>query len=176
MKKVLAVLLSLTIAMGAVGCGGASDALDNAASGVASFIKGDVTGEVGKNYSTEWFEFSINTLETATEYKGVEVEEGYQFVIANITEKNIWDGNEAIPMGAYDFYMTADGATEEIWMEYSWDDAMMPDEFELQPDETATYDAVFYIPVDTAEAKFVYIEIDENEKVGATFTIVHTFE
>ncbi len=162
MKKIAALLLALGLVLSLTAC-----------EKVASFIQGDVTGEVGKVYKTQWFDFSVNSLETVAEYEGVPADEGYVFVVANITEKNTWDGNESIPMSNWDFYMLEGTDTAEINPESPWADAMMPDEFSLAPDEEVTYDVVFMVSENVADVKFVYLEVDEDGGTHATFTIVH---
>jgi hypothetical protein len=75
-------------------------------------------------------------------------------------------------MGTFDFHITADGLSEDDSIAYeAWVDSMMPDEFYLEVGETVEYDVVFGIPDEIMEIGFVYIEIDENDGIGATFTI-----
>lgn len=170
MKRISAAVLALFLVL----CLGACDAAQNVVNNVASAIQGDVTGEVGKLYSTKWFDFSVNTLTIADTYKGVDADEGYTFLVAEVYELNDWEGDGDIPMSPYDYYALADDDSTEIWPESAWDEAMMPDSFYLEPEEEATYDVVFMVPESAATVKFVYVEMDENGDTYATFTIEHT--
>lgn len=172
MKRFLTVVLAMSISLGAAGCG---DAIDAGVQEIGSLLSKDVEGEVGSTYRTEWFDFTINTLELQDEYKGETAEDGYQYAVANVTTKNTWDGDEEIPMGTFDFYLYTDNQEEAIFPEYAWDDIMMPEEYFLQPEEEATYDAVFLVPAEASAAYFVYLEIDEYDSTGAEFKILKEF-
>ena len=156
------------------GCGRqTASSVDHVLEGVRSFIKGDVTGELNKSYSTQWFDFTIKSIKTAYSYAGYENNEGYKYVVVAISETNTFD--EPIPMGTFDFYLTAEGLSEEDGLPYEpFDDRMMPSEFELAVGESVDYDLVFEIPDEIIDISFVYIELDEEENVGATFTIKHS--
>ncbi len=165
-RKLSALILLFTVLVTFTGC-----------TEVQSFLKGDVTGELDKTYSTQWFDFSVNSIETAYEYGGETLEEGYKFVIAEVTERNTFD--EAIPMSCYDFEINGEGIEgEDIYPAdpeyFSLSVLMMPSEFQLEVDEIIVKDVVFVIPEDVLDIQFVYIELDEDQNVGATFKIEHT--
>lgn len=172
MKKLLVLAMALLMLAGVSACGD-NNPVQGVVDSVASRLSGDVTGEVGKDYQTEWFAFRVNSLETANVYMDAAAEEGYVFLIANVYEVNNWDGEKALPMGNFDFYVLEGEGTEEVWAESPWDEAMMPDQFYLEPEEEATYDVVFQVSEDVSSVSFVYVEIDEDEGTHATFTIKH---
>ncbi|MCL1790917.1 MAG: hypothetical protein FWG40_06100 [Peptococcaceae bacterium] len=174
MKRIWMIGLVMVLVFSLAGCSRDSDA--TLGSAIKSFIKGDVTGELNKTYSTKWFDFNVKSIRSADEYGGKETVDGYRFVVVRVTETNTF--KEPIPMFSSDFYLKAAGLSDEDM--YPLDafedvDTMMPDEFNLEVNQTKEYDVVFAIPDDIEEVSFVYVEIDINESVGATFTIKHKF-
>lgn len=165
MKKPAALLMSLVLLLCLTACGSTTDT-------ISSIIKGDVTGKIGKTYSTQWFDFSIDSITSVDSYEGEAAPDGYQFVDVVITEKNTFD--EEITMGTFDFYMDADELEEYEWILESWHSSMMPEEFILSIGETVQYHAIFMLPVEITDIRFIYEEINELEELGATFTIQHT--
>ena len=148
----------------------------SACSEVQSFIKGDVTGELNKTYSTQWFDFTVKSIKTAYSYGEFYTDDGWKFVIVRVSEKNTF--NTAIPMSAYDFFLKAEGLEEEDGWPLSplegSEDTMMPEEFEIRIGGSAEYDVVFSIPDEITDISFIYEEIDDKQNVGATFTIKHS--
>jgi hypothetical protein len=132
-------------------------------------IKGDVTGEVGKAYLTQWFNFSVLSVERVKEYSGYVSEDGNILIDVEIAELCTFD--ESIDMGISDFFMDSDSFLEYVYPITPLDDTMMPEHFMLQPKEKATYHMVYEVPEDTDDLRLVYIELDEKNNEGATFTI-----
>lgn len=162
MRKLSLLALTLLLGLSLTACFGTGD--PNA---------GAPDGTVGKTYETKWFTFSVDAMETAAAYKGMEAGEGEVFLICTVTETNNWEGKEPIPMSSEDFYVTREDWTEPVGPETAWEEAMMPLSFELAPDEQVTYDVVFSIPADSKDIQFTYVEINENQDVFATFTVNH---
>lgn len=166
--------LVLTAALLFGGCGEAvtnaiSDTVDGAANAIAEQISPNVTGEVGKTYATQWFEFTIKSAAKVDSYAGYTAVEGYELVDVVVVETNTFD--DSIPMGLVDFYMD-----EETFVDYCYpldpiDDTMMPDMFELAPGDTAEYHMVFEVPEGYSKMNLIYIEYAEGDVEGATFTI-----
>ena len=146
-----------------------NEMVNEVASSVAELVSGDVTGKIGTAYQTKWFEFTIHSIEKVDSYAGYEAAEGYQLYSVSITEKNIFEST--IPMGTSDFYMDDPGFLEYIWPIDPLDDTMMPEEFNLEPGDSAKYTMIFEIPEDAPKLVLMYTEIDENDDVHATFTI-----
>jgi uncharacterized protein YceK len=170
MKKLTAILLTLALMAALTGCGGV---VGDTASAVKSFISGDVTGELNKTYSTQWFDFTIKTIKTAYEYAGYEAGDGYKFVDVVVSETNTFE--EPIPMGYWDFELAAEGLPEEDTVPLEpLDETCMPEEFVLKVGETEEYHVLFTIPDEITDISFIYEEIDEDDNVGATFTIKHS--
>lgn len=149
-----------------------ADSVNNALDAVGQLLSGDVTGEVGKNYSTQWFTFNVKSIETVAEYAGYTPAEGNKLIDVVVTEKNIF--GEEIPMGTIDFYLDEDSFEEYVFPIAPLDDTMMPEEFGLAANETVEYHLIYEVPEDISAMNFMFTEFDESETVGATFTIPFT--
>jgi hypothetical protein len=136
---------------------------------IGSYLKGDVTGEVGKRYSTKWFQFTVKSVEKTQEYAGYEAEDENILVDVVVTERCTFD--ETTDMSKDDFYLDEESFPDYIFPIDPFDDSMMPAEFQLEPKEEREYHMVYEIPADTTGLKLVYIEQDIEGNIGATFTI-----
>jgi hypothetical protein len=152
------------------GCGNSvREAALNTAQSVVEMLSGDVTGEVGKPYATQWFEFTVQTIEEVSEYAGYVPEEGNTLYDVLITETGTF--SESSPMGTFDFYMDAPSFRDYIYPLDPLSSEMMPLEFDLNPDQTVEYHMVYEIPADASGLKLMYTEVDEEENEGVTFNI-----
>lgn len=176
MKKqtILIAALILTFVLSLTGCNTAAiqDGVNNAMSAMDDIISGDVSGEIGKTYSTQWFRFNIKSIEAVSEYAGYSPAEGNQLIDVVVTEKNIFD--DKIIMGTLDFYVDEISFEEYVYPMAPLDDTMMPEEFYLAVNESVEYHMVFEVPADIKSLNLLYTEIDENDNEGATFTIAFT--
>jgi len=140
---------------------------------ISDFISGntpgDVAAEPGKTYATKWFEFTVHSIEKVDAYTGRTAEEGHQLYKVLLSVKSIWDA--PIPMGLFDFYMDAPDFTEYIWAIPPLDGTMMPEEYNLTPNETVQYVMIFEVPTYTAGLALLYTENFEDGNDGATFAI-----
>jgi uncharacterized membrane protein YeaQ/YmgE (transglycosylase-associated protein family) len=142
---------------------------DSVGSVVGSAMKGDVAGEVGKAYLTQWFNFSVLSIGRVEEYAGYEPEEGNVLIDVVIAELCTFD--EPIDMGTSDFYVDADSFLEYVYPIDPLDGTMMPENFKLAPKEKKEYHMVYEVPEGAEGLKLVYTEIDASGGEGATFTI-----
>jgi len=170
---VLLVALSMAATLGLAGCngGGSSDQSDsgNAMSDMMSqLVEGDVTGQVGKEYATKWFTFTINSMSTGSSFAGYDAISGSKLVIANITITNTYGTPQ--PFGTFDWFVQGEGSSQFLPMS-PLNNGMMPDSFELGSNETVTYDVVVEFPEDTKTPYFMYVEIDEGGNVYTTFKL-----
>jgi len=164
---ILLVAVSMAATLGLAGCssnGGGND-ISNA---VAQLLEGDVTGQIGKEYKTQWFTFTINSMSTNSSFAGYTAASGNKLVIANITLTNIFGSSQ--PFGTYDWFVLGDN-TDEIYPLSPLNDKMMPESFSLNDKETVTYDVVIEFPEDLKNPYFMYTEIDEKGTAGTTFKI-----
>ena len=149
--------------------GSSSDPFDT--SGYDDFY----TGGINRTYYTQWFDFTVNYVTVSYEYFDYEADTGWKFVVFNVSETNTFD--EPIPMSNYDFELAAEGlAHEDTWPIEPLEGAysMMPEEFILDINESATYDVVFVIPDDIYDIDFIYVELDNSDITHETFTVKYT--
>ena len=155
MKKIRLLALAVLLVLTLTGC----DLVNELGSKVEEIrndiISGDVTGEIGKTYSTQWFDFSVNAIERVDQYQDQVPAEGMQFIKAEIFEKSTYD--KAIPMGTFDFFVDHDSFDEYIWPMDPWHDSMMPAEFELNKGDSVTYTLIFEVPADIETVDFYYV-------------------
>jgi len=74
-------------------------------------------------------------------------------------------------MGIFDFYMDDPNFEEYIWAIPPLDSTMMPEEFNLAPNESVQHVMAFEVPAETTKLALVYTENDENGHDGVTFSI-----
>ncbi|MDR1193443.1 MAG: hypothetical protein LBK98_04615 [Peptococcaceae bacterium] len=177
-KSFLVCIFLVIFTVSLSGCGGdsvrqaassAAQSVANTVQSVAELLSGDVTGEVGKTYATQWFEFTIESIEEVSKYAGYTPEDGYVLYDVLITEKGTFD--EPSPMGTYDFYMDAPDFYDYVAPMGPLSEEMMPEEFDLAPDQIVEYHMVYEIPADTVGLKLMYTEWDSEDNEGNTFTI-----
>lgn len=176
MKKMLLAGIAAAAIM-VSGCSSVAESVGQAAesvgqaveSAVAQAISGEVTGEVGTTYATQWFEFSVDSIDNVSEYAGYTPEEGYTLFDVVVTEKCTFE--EEIPMGTFDFYV--DQVDFEEWARplEALDETMMPEEYYLGTDETVTYHLIFEVPEDVTGMSLYYVEVDESDTEGLTFSV-----
>ena len=161
-KKVFVIVVAVLMLFAFAGC---SKVVET----VRQVMSGDVNGEIGKSYSTQWFDFTVLAVDEESSYAGYEPAPGYRLIVVYISETGAFD--EPVPMGTYDFYMDADTFYDYMWPLDPFDDAMMPLEFDLPKGVTVRYDMVYEIPEVAPNLKLLYTEFDETDREGATFTI-----
>jgi hypothetical protein len=158
------------LALALSGCGNSvREAALNTAKSVVEMLSGDVTGEVGKTYATQWFEFTVQSISEVSEYAGYTPEDGYTLYDVLITETGTFD--EASPMGTFDFYMDASSFEDYIYPLDPMNGEMMPLEFDLEPDQTVEYHMVYEVPSGASGVNLMYTEVDAEENEGVTFNI-----
>lgn len=165
-KPTMLIALAISIMFFVCACGNITQSVSNT---VAQMLNGTVRGEVGKTYSTQWFEFTVKSIEKVDSYAGYKPEDGYELYSVLLSEKNIFE--EDIPMGTFDFYMDEDSFVDYIFPIDPLDDTMMPMEFTLKKGEAVEYRMIYEIPAGTEGLMFCYTEIDVSEEEGVEFII-----
>ena len=170
-RRMVALLIAFSMAatLGLVGCGGGGTGGSDSNEPRAQMISGLFTGQVGVKYGTEWFEFTINTMTTGSEFAGHTAAEGFELVIANVTITNTSGATQ--PFGTFDWFIDDDLLMDYLFPLSPLTDSMMPDFFELANKETATYDLVIEIPINLPSPYLIYVELSEYEDEGATVRI-----
>lgn len=176
MALLVAACMAATLGLaGCLGGGGGDDAedtttpLEGISNALSQLVEGDVTGKVGTEYATKWFTFTVNTMNTASEFAGHEAKEGNTLVVANITITNTF--GEPQPFGTFDWIVDDDTLEHRIHPMAPLNSSMMPEDYTLNDGQSVTYDVVVEYPADLANPHFMYIEMDENERVFTTFKI-----
>ena len=153
---------------------------------------GDVTSNVGTEYQTKWFKFTVNSMTTDTSYGSYTAASGNQLLVTNVTITNSLDDQQSF--GTWDFWYVSTGVfrfnndlplyspmsplndntvqansqMEETGMTIL-NNQMMPDNFFLSPGDSATYDIVIEFPKDMSSPYFIFTELDENNKIYKSF-------
>lgn len=170
MKKLAVIVVILSLMLVVSGCGSSNNGVvESISNSVTQMLKGNVKGDVGKTYSTQWFEFTIASINKVNSYAGYTPASGHSLYDVVIKEKSTFEEDSI--MGTFDFYMDADNFEEYIFPLDPLDDTMMPLEFILKQGESTEYHMVYEIPDSPVELKLCYTEIDEEENEGAVFTI-----
>ena len=174
-KMIGALLVSLCMAatLGLVGCTpnteGYTQVDEQAVSEFADRVEGYVNGQIGEEYETLWFDFTVNSLKTDTSYAGYTAPGDKKLVIANVTITNTF--GMPIPFGIFDWFVRGQGGGE-IWPLAPLNDDMMPEEFMLDDGDSATYNVVIEFPADLVDPFFIYTEIDEKQSEFNSFRFV----
>lgn len=173
-KRALALVVSLcmvsTFALTACNAGEqVQQAADDAINAVAQMLEGEVTGEVGKEYTTKWFTFTVDSMSTGTSYADYTAAEGNTLLIAHITETNVSGSSQ--PFGTFDWFVDDDTLAEYIYPLDPLNDEMMPASFTLEDGETASYDLVIEYPSDLPSPFLMYIEADDQGDTYNTFKL-----
>lgn len=135
----------------------------------ATSITGDVTGEVGRLYSTKWFTFTVESMKTATTYGDYTAASGNTLLIAHITLTNTSGSDQ--PFGTFDWVVDDSSLGDYIIPLDPFTSKMMPAEFTLYDGETASYDVVIEYPTNLARPYLLYNEVNDLGTVSATFKI-----
>jgi len=120
---------------------------------------------------TRWFDFTVNSLKTATSYAGYTAASGNTLIIANITIKNTYTDSPTTPFGTYDWTASDDTLTYWIDAMSPLDSTMMPDDYELTPNQTATYNVVFEVSSSLPDPYIAYVEVGGSGTVYDTYIV-----
>ncbi len=128
-------------------------------------------GELNNVMRNVFFDFIVTDPQRLTEKDGYRASEGYQLLCVTIEERNTF--GETLPMFLADYQIQwgegdSDFANPLTGLQ---DEQVMPDSFELNPDETVIYQVVFEVPQDITEFELVYLEEFADETVGDLFIV-----
>ena len=170
----LLVALCMIATMTLAACGGVQEQVDqitdNVSNAISQAVEGDITGQVGKEYSTRWFDFTVNSMVTGPDYEGlIQAASGNTLVIANITITNTFGSPQ--PFGTFDWFVDDDSLADYIFPHNPVNNTMMPEAYTLEDGETVTYDVVVEFPANLANPYLMYIEADQKGETYNTFRI-----
>ncbi|MGI6752278.1 MAG: hypothetical protein ACOX4U_06625 [Anaerovoracaceae bacterium] len=170
-KKLLYPLIAFTLFTSFIcltACEFSPDNLIHNIKNISLLKSGEIDGQIGKTYKTAWFEFNIESVEKINGYDDYFPEDGHVLYDVVIEEKNI--SKEPITMGTFDFYMISPSFSEKYFPLDPLDENMMPFEFQLQVDKKVKYHMIYEVPDNATDLMLRYIEIDDENKEGSTFT------
>lgn len=209
MKKLLSLLLTLVLALSLAACSslpnGVGDLVgnkddgdtatkepdSNAADddqGVGYPVDGQADGFLGDTMHTYFFDFTINSAYTCSEFDGLVPDDGFKFLVAEITIDNTTRYTQ--PMYVYDFqvqWVPQDGEDEEL--AYDWplfeevgdgeyaspSDEQLPAEWELGIKESRTGILLYAVPAGAKDYSISFQEYLVNssgeETVGDLFFV-----
>ncbi len=142
-KKLALALAVLMLTLALAACSGAQG--------------GGTNGDLGRAFSTMFFDYTVVSAESATEYDGYTPADGNRLIVLSVKVKN--DFGSTLPMYDSDFQLQwGDGDEDYAWSVDPFNDDMMPLEWELEDGKEATYDMLFEAPTDVTELSLVYLE------------------
>jgi hypothetical protein len=180
-KKMFAVFLAALLVFGLSGCSAIQEAVNvlrDAGAGTAQNSdaqNGDSDGDgreehsgrVGQRFSTTFFTFRVDDIQTPDEWAGYLPGSSSRLVAVQITTTNTF--GEAIDMYDTDYELwwgsRSDSDAYALVLD-ALDDSMAPAVYELADGETMTFHYVFEVPADITEFELAYVEFystDEGE-------------
>lgn len=195
MKKLLVMLMVATLSCGMLftGCGGSEEEQDTTVeagaeaeeeeeAGVVEEVVNDVAiaiqadgREYGQTYTlaqtdvmtTAFFQFEINSVETYDELENYVPNEGYTFMVVNVSITNTF-GSE-IPMFDADFALLW-GEDEGTYPDTDFVDAL-PAEYYIQDGETTTGNLVYIVPKGQTNFVLEYYDLWDDDFEGNTYNM-----
>ena len=118
---------------------------------------GGTDGDIGRTFDTMFFDYTVVSAESATEYDGYTPADGNKLIVLSVSVKN--DFGSTLPMYDTDFQLQwGSGDDDWAWNVDAFNDKMMPLEWKLEDKKTATYDMLYEVPADQTEFSLVYLE------------------
>lgn len=137
-------------------------------------------GDDGKHYigdkvSTAFFDFSVTSGESMSEYEGYTAAEGNKLVVVNLNIKNT--ETYSLPMGQYDFMISWGNGDEDFAFPVEqYCDKQFADEYEIGIAKSVDGALVFEVPSDKKDMAIAFEEYYEDESVGDIYVIYFTVE
>lgn len=117
--------------------------------------------QVGETASTYWFEFALQSVETADRYAGHEAPRGSRLVLCQMSIESTFDGS--VPMGQGDFIlMWADpedlGSQKAAFPLAQYTDSQLPDEYDMEEGEVWEGLLIYELPEEAVQAELMFEE------------------
>ncbi|WP_295743346.1 DUF4352 domain-containing protein [uncultured Oscillibacter sp.] len=196
MKRLLSVLLAVFLVLALAGCGGKDSGSPGTSSGGSDNIgsgNGDVyaedgwaEGRLGDTMHAYWFNYTVNSAYTCSEFAGRKAAEGCKMLVVDITVKNtvttsveMYDTDFQAQWGGsgdedYRLPITTDPETYEELDPIS--DDQLPGTYALGVNEERTGLLVYEVPADSKDFSISYLEAFEEGDEGDTFFVYFTPE
>lgn len=163
MRKFLPFLTALTLALTLAACGDGGLDLTPGGGREDDSVR---YGAVGDTLSTEWFDFSVDSVRSCDQYGDYAAGDGSRLVVASLTLKNTC--GSAVEMWGDDFVLLWDDPDEDggidIPLPAGLDDGQFPDQYTLENRETKTGELVFEVPAEQEELTLGFQEIYVDEE------------
>jgi hypothetical protein len=175
----VAAMLATVLAFSLVACGSQMDIVKMLEAEGRPF-NNVTTGKVGDTLTNTFFEWTVKSVVTkdtltvdGEEY--VPDTDGYQFLLVDITTKNIFDKSN--PMGNPDFSIIWNEGDEtfEAYAYNEFMDGMYPDEFWQEVGQSDSGTLVFEVPKSVSSAIIAYYEIWDDDFEGDTYLFEVSF-
>ncbi|MCM1326261.1 MAG: DUF4352 domain-containing protein [Bacteroidales bacterium] len=186
-KRIIALLVVMTMAVASLGCGKKNtETKGNDTENYEPQVRypdaeGYAEGYYEDTMHTYFFEYIVNSAYVCKEYEGYKPQDGNQLLVADVTVKNT--GYASLIMYATDFQVqwsdTSANAYEwpiTYYMEEETDEKsnMFPKEYELEINESRTGSLVYEVPKDEKDFSISYKEYFEDGSEGDTFFVYFT--
>lgn len=123
---------------------------------------------LGEELANVFFSYQVNDVKTASQFNGALPEDGYQYLIINVTVKNV--SGQTIPMSMFDFELDW-GYDGYAYSEDPVTEAQLPTEWEMEADDVTQGDLVFQAPADQTDFSLSYLEVYEDGTEGDYYYI-----
>jgi len=127
--------------------------------------------EIGRLYSTQWFNFVIHSADVVDEYASHTAAPGHQLWKVDITQTGTF--HEPVPMFTFDWFMDDDSFRAEHWPhpQFMGRDEMMPEEFWLSRGQSERHIMLFEVPIVTTNLTLFYVELDDRQIEWSWFVL-----
>lgn len=179
MKKLATILLAVLMTATLAGCG--SPDSGSASTGYAQ--DGYAEGKIGDTMHTYFFDYTVNSAYTCSQYETYTPSEGNELLVADVTIKNTF--NDKVVMFDSDFQAQWGDDSDEAFVApvtYYLDETetvgpdVLPYEYTLQKDESRTGLLVFEVPQGKSEYSISYVEYFDDDTEGDTFFVFFNAE
>ena len=179
MKKFIGIIAATVLAFSLTACGPVDSAIQNIVSGSSGGVTakdGFAEGRLGDTMKTYFFDYTVNSAYTCSEFEGYTPADGNKILVAEVTVKNttrstvtMYDIDFQVQWGdddnddAFDIPITYYG--------YNVSDDQLPEEYDLGVDEERTGLLVYDVPEDTKDYSISYLEQFSDDSEGDTFFV-----
>lgn len=179
MKKTHLVLPAILLVLSLAGCGQKTQT-SPASQTTDGIVAEDGYGEgrLGDVMHTYFFDYTVNSAYTCSEFEGYAPQDGNQLLVAEVTVKNT--DNASIEMYDTDFQAQWGGDEEDDYdvpITYYVDpvsEEQLPGVYELGINEERTGLLVFEVPEDMKDFSISYMESFSDDSEGDTFFVFFT--
>lgn len=182
MKKFICALLTVVMVASLAGCGSMLEGISRSTSGSSDAItaeNGYAEGRLGDVMRTYFFDYTVNSAYTCTEFNGYTPDSGNILLVANVTVKNT--DNSSIEMYDTDFQIQWGDDDNDDAYDYpiTWyadpvSDEQLPGTYDLGVNEEKTGLLVYEVPEGSKDFSISYLELFSDDSEGDVFFVFFT--